>query len=106
MGILSNYITIERDQTEVLHFKGHELADRVVRDPVTGREKSVKTLIMYVDERGGAATDTVFSIISDKLATQLGPWLEGERYKRFTFAITRRGAGFLTDWEIQASPRG
>lgn len=104
MGILANYIKLEDGQTEVLHFKGHELQERLIRDPLTSTEKTVRVLVMFVDQRGGAAVDTIFSIVSDKLATQFGPFLERERYKNYLFAITRRGKGFTTDWEIQATP--
>lgn len=106
MAVLENYITLEPGKTEVLHFKDHAMRRTRMRDPLTGQEKTVTALVLTVDERGGVVADTLLSIIQEKLAAALAPYLEGQRYRQYTFALTRRGSGFTTEWEIQALPRG
>lgn len=106
MTVLENYITLEPGKTEVLHFRDHAYRSFVMRDPLTKQEKTVKALVLTVDERGGVVADTLLSIIQEKLASQMDAYVKGQRYRHYTFAITRRGTGFTTEWEVQALPRG
>lgn len=103
--VLQNFIVLQEGIAAVMHFADHELAERDIVDPLTRREKVITILEFTVDRLGGEAVNTVFSVTSEKLAQGLQPWLEGKRYRDFTFIITRRGRGFRTEYEIQTSAR-
>ena len=105
MAVLGNYVRLEEGVTKRLHFYDHVFSEREIRDPVLGRPKRVRTLVFYVDEEDGRRVDKVFSVIQEKLAAALYPYLAGKRYTGFTFAITKIGTGFRAEFQVEAIPR-
>jgi len=105
MAVLGNFVQLEEGVPTRLHFVGHTMVDRVIRDPLLGIDKPVTTLTMIVDERDGERVTQVLSVTSENLAAQLEPWLSGDRYKLNDFTITKRGTGFQTRYTVEVTPR-
>jgi hypothetical protein len=91
MSVLENFVKLEPGIRKVLHFYDHVIVTREIMDPVLGKPKPVRSL--------------TFSIIQEKLAAALSPYLPGKRYLDFNFAITKIGAGFTAEFEVEAIPR-
>jgi len=106
MSVLGNYIKLEDGVRKRLHFRDHVFVDREIRDPVLGRMKTVRTLTMFVDEEDGVKCDKVLSVVQEKLAAALAPYLPGKRYVNFTFTILRQGTGFRSEFVVGVEPRG
>jgi hypothetical protein len=68
--------------------------------------KTVRTLTMFVDEEDGVKCDKVLSVVQEKLAAALAPYLPGKRYVNFTFTILRQGTGFRSEFVVGVEPRG
>ena len=99
--VLRNFVDLQTDVPAVMHFRDHFMDQRVIVDPQTRREKTINVLVFEVDRLAGEAVATQFSVLSEKLARTLEPWLENRQYVNSTFIITRRGSGFTTEFEVQ-----
>ena len=103
--MLMNYVELDNDVPKTLHFSDHYYVDAPILDALIGREKWVKKLVFWVDQVEGAFSGQTFSVISEKLARQLAPYLEDHAYRDYDFTITKRGEGFARSWEVQVTRR-
>jgi hypothetical protein len=103
--VLENYVKLEPGVRKRLHFYDHTFVSKTITDPLLKRPKTVRALILFCDEEDGVKVDKPFSVIQEKLAMLFAPYLEGKRYKDYTFAITKIGAGFTAEFEVEAIPR-
>jgi len=104
--VLQNFIVLQNDTPAVIHAVDHAFVDKDIMDPLTRKPKTVTTLEFQVDSLNGEPVNTSWSVISEKLASMLEPFLEDRRYRNFNFIVTKRGSGFMTDFEFRAVPRG
>lgn len=103
--MLMNYLEIPRDTPTRIHATDHYYIDLMIFDKNLGYEKPVKSLTLWVTEVNGAVAALTFSIISEKLAIQLAPYLPDSDFRNYDFIITKTGEGYLTDWTVLAIPR-
>ena len=103
--MLENYVRLEPGIKKRLHFYDHAFTTKTITDPLLGRPKTVRALVFFCDEEDGVKVDKTFSVIQEKLAMLFAPYLEGKRYKDYTFVILKTGAGFLSEFEVEAIPR-
>ena len=103
--MLMNYVEIKPGETKTLHFTDHYWVDRMIWDKDLNKEKPVRTLVFQVDEVDGEMDLKTFSVLSTKLSSMLAPYLPDSAHRDYNFRITRTGAGFLTDWQVEAIPR-
>lgn len=103
--LLSNYVRLVPGVPTRMHFTDDYLVERTIAEPETGKSKRVKSLVFYVDELNGAPDSRSFSILSQKLAAHLEPFLKDKEYTHYDFIITQIGDGFLKDWNVQAVRR-
>ncbi len=103
--VLRNFITLENGVPAVMHFTDHTLENRDIVDPLTGAEKRVQVLAFRVDSLNFATVDAEFSVTSQKLSQALLPFTEGKRYLNLNITLVKSGTGFLTEYELQVSPR-
>jgi len=99
--MLTNYVELVKDVPTRLHFTDHYYVERLIMDKELKREKMVRSLVMWVDRLNNEPCARTLSVLSKKLADFLEPYLEGRRFRDFDFVITKRGEGFLTDWQIR-----
>ena len=104
-NLLSNYIRLVPGIPTRMHFTDHYYIDREIADKETGKPKTIKSLVLWVNELGGEPTSRTFSILSQKLAAHLEPFLPDKRYDGYDFLITQIGEGFLKDWNVQPIKR-
>jgi hypothetical protein len=104
MAVLGNFVRLVAGVPKRMHFVRHEFVEKVIRDPLTGSAKTVRVLQFYVDYEDGQKVAKVFSVTSEKLAAALSPYLEGQRYAKLEFVITKKGEGFLTDYSLEVRP--
>ena len=100
-NLLMNYIALVPGVPTRMHFTDHYYIDRVIADRETGKPKTIKSLVFWVDEVGGEDCARTFSILSQKLAAHMEPYLPDKRYTLYDFLITQIGEGFLKDWNVQ-----
>lgn len=103
--VLRNYVELVPGQPARLHFANHAYTSKTIRDPLLNMDKVVNTLTMQVDELNGAPASGLLSITSEKLASQLAPFLEGKRYLGFVFTITAMGEGFRRSYQVEPQAR-
>lgn len=100
-----NFVRLAEGQMVELHFTDHAIAPRTIVDPVTQLAKEVTTLTFVVDEEGGRPVAKTYSITSNQHMQDFGPYLEGRRYRDYTWVITARGSGFLRRYVTIRLPR-
>jgi len=88
-----------------MHFTDAYWIDREIADRETGKPKTIKSLVFYVDEADGVPVSRNFSILSEKLAAHMTPYLPDNEYRGYDFLITQMGEGFLKDWNVQVIKR-
>lgn len=104
-NILSNYIALVPGVPTRMHFTDDYKIERTIADKETGKPKPIKSLVFYVDEVNGEPDSRTFSILSQKLAAHLEPFLKDKEYTGYDFIITQMGDGFLKDWNVQVIRR-
>ncbi len=103
--MLQNYLVLETNKPVAIHARDWMIVEKAPVDPLLKRAIPKRALILIVDEVDGSPQNTTLSILSDKLATQLKPYLDDASYTRFTFLITKVGEGFATEFQFRAVPR-
>jgi len=103
--VLRNFIEIEDGQHARLHLTDHDFVDKEIRDPLTMKPKIVTALYFQVDRLDGVPVSATWSIIQEKLAAMLEPWLKDHAYRDVEFIVTRRGLGFTSAWTVEPSAR-
>jgi len=96
-----NYVALAPGVPTRMHFTDHYYIKREIADKETGKPKIISSLVFWVDELGGGDVARTFSILSQKLAAHLEPFLPDKEYTHYDFIITQIGEGFLKDWNVQ-----
>lgn len=103
--VLMNYIALVPGVPTRMHFTDDYIIDREILDKETGKPKRIKSLVFWVDELNGEDVARTFSVLSQKLAAHMTPYLPDKGYLPYDFLITQMGEGFLKDWNIQVIKR-
>lgn len=103
--MLMNYIALEADKPTLLHFTDHYFVRRQIADKDRGGYKPVDSLVFWCDRLEGEACARTFSVLSTKLSTKLEPFLAEKLYQKYDFRITKTGAGYATDFVVEALPQ-
>lgn len=104
-NLLANYVRLEPGMPTRMHFTDDYKIERTIADRESGKPKTIKSLVFYVDELDGESASRTFSILSQKLAAHFEPFLPDKRYHGYDFIITQMGEGFLKDWNVQVIRR-
>jgi len=88
-----------------MHFTDHYYIDREIADKETGKPKTIRSLVFWCDELNGEPCARTFSVLSQKLAAHMEPFLPDKGYGGYDFIITEIGKGFLKDWNVQVIQR-
>ena len=104
-NLLMNYIALAPGVPTRMHFTDHYYIDREIADKETGKPKKIRSLVFWVDELEGEDCARTLSVLSQKLAAHLEPFLPDKRYGGYDFIITQIGEGFLKDWNVQVIKR-
>ena len=100
-NLLSNYVRLIPGVPARMHFTDDYKVERTIADKETGKPKPIKSLVFWVDELNGEPDSRTFSILSQKLAAHIEPFLPDKEYTSYDFIITQMGDGFLKDWNVQ-----
>lgn len=104
-NLLMNYVTLVSGVPTRMHFTDDYVVERTIADRETGKPKTIKSLVFWVDELNGEDVARTFSILSEKLAAHFEPLRKNKEYTRYDFIITPMGDGFLKDWNVQPIKR-
>jgi hypothetical protein len=101
---ISNWVKLTPGVPTRLHFTDHAIKPVPITDPITKYTKTVESLQMQVDKQDGSPVSKTFSVLSERLAGELGPYLPDKRYTRFEFVIVKDGPGPTPPRIAQAIP--
>ncbi len=101
MALLENYVKLENGVPVLLHFTGWTLMPKNITDPSTGSVRKVNSIHLSVDEENGRPVTKELSVVSEKLAAQLEPYLENGTFVNKKFKITKTGIGFNTGYSVE-----
>lgn len=104
-NLLMNYIPLFPGVPTRMHFTDDYYVERTIADKETGKPKRIQSLVLWVDELNGEDCARTFSILSQKLAAHITPYLPDKEYGGYDFIITQIGNGFLKDWNVQIIKR-
>jgi len=103
--VLGNWVVLHPGERKRLHFYNHAVVERVITDPVTGAQKTIRSLTMWVDEEDGVPVKKMFSVISEKLAGQLAPYLVNKNYVNYYFVIEKPAHKYAAPALAEVVPR-
>ncbi len=101
MALIENYITFSEGVPKLLRFADYQVMDKQINDPTTKNTRPVKSLHMTVTEEDGRPVQKELSILSEKFAALLEPYILGGSYKAKLFKVTRTGSGFNTNYSVE-----
>lgn len=101
---VSNWIILEPGVPKRLHFFAHGRVQRQIRDAITGVEKMVDSLYFNVDFEDGKPVSKSYSVVSQRLAAELAPYLPGKRYEHFAFTIVKGAPGMVAPRVLSVEP--
>lgn len=99
--MLMNYIALVPGVPTRLHFTDDYIVERSILEKESGKQKSIKSLIFWVDELNGSPCARTLSVMSQKLQAPLEPFRKDKQYTLYDFIITKMGDGFYVDWNVQ-----
>ena len=99
--MLMNYIALAPGVPTRMHFTDDYYVEREIADRETGKPRRVRSLVFWVDELNGSPCARTFSVLSQKLAAHLEPFLPNKNYLHYDLIITALGDVFLRDWIVQ-----
>lgn len=102
--VLANFVELKSGVPTRMHFTDSYEITSLVWDKDFKARKPKKRLTFWVDRLGGEPAAKTFSIVSEKLASQLRPYLENEDFKNWEFTITKEGEGFATEYMVEVTP--
>ena len=102
---IENFVKLIPGKPVKLHFREHKLVERQITDPLFKVLKTVRSLLFLVDEVDGRAVDMTYSVVSEKLASDLAGYLEGKRYRAYTFEIVKDAPGTVPPRIVSVTPR-
>ena len=100
-NLLMNYVPLVPGIPTRMHFTDHYYIDRIIADKETGKPKPIRSLVFWVDELEGEDCARTLSVLSQKLAAHLEPFLPDKLYGGYDFIITKIGDGFYADFNVQ-----
>jgi hypothetical protein len=89
---------------KTLRFSGHRITTKEIPDPITRVRKTVEALEFSCVEEDGVPTSRSFSVVSQKLAGELGPYLVDQRYLRYRFTFLKEAPGAVPPRLVRAVP--
>lgn len=104
-SLLMNYVRLEPGVPTRLHFTDDYTVERTIKEKESGKPKTIKTFVFWVDELNGELVARSFSIMSQKLYAHFEPFLKDKRYEEYDFIITEMGSEFYKDWNVQTIKR-
>jgi len=99
--VLMNYVRLIPGMPTRMHFTDDYIIERTIAEKESGKPKRVKSLVFQVDTLEGEDCNRTLSILSQKLAAPLEPYLKDKEYTHYDFIITKIGDGFLADFNVQ-----
>ena len=103
--VLSNYVTLPPNVPRRLQFTGEiGFEDREITDPVTGKLKRIRLMVLGVSRVDNEERDTELSVTSERLATTLNAYSKRAGWEKFGYVITRHGDGFGSSFEVTRLP--
>jgi len=99
--ILGNYVKLVPDKGVRMHLSNPRIVERTIKDPKTGRVKTVRALEFDVTELNGVPVSKTFSTLSEKLAQQLMALWETGILKERPVEIVWHPRDFATEYEVR-----
>jgi len=101
---ISNWVMLEPGKEKRLRFSAHRIVTKQITDPVTKAMKMVEALDFSVAFDDGVPSGKSFSVVSQKLAGELGPYLVDARYTRYEFTFIKDAPGAIPPRLVKAVP--
>lgn len=91
---LENWVKLPVGVEVRLHFREYRVTARPITDPVFGVPRTVQSLLLLVDREDGMPVDKMLSIVSEKLASELKPYLDDGTFRNYEWCLVKDAGGF------------
>lgn len=102
--MFQNYLALEVDKPTRIHIDDYHYIQRIIHDPVLGKDKPVWSHMFWLDRVDGEPAARTFSVLSEGLWQQLEPYVKRGTFREYEFVITKRGEGHQTKYEVEVFP--
>lgn len=92
---LENWVKLPIGKVVCMHFTEYRVTERQITDPMFKIPRMVKSLVFLVDRKDGQAVDMTFSVVSEKLADELKPYLEDGSFRLYEWCLVKDAPGFV-----------
>jgi len=86
---ISSWIQLRPGVPQKLHFVSHAHVSKLIRDPILGVDKTVPSIVFLVDFQNGKRVEKNFSVVSQRLAAELSPYLVGRKYEDLLLTVVK-----------------
>ena len=101
---IQNWVILSPGVERRLRFSDHRIVTKSITDPVSRGPKTVEALEFTVTMDDGAPVSRSFSVVSQRLAGELGPYLVDRRYRYFEFTFVKDAPGAVAPRLVRAVP--
>lgn len=101
---IQNWVILAPGVEVRLRFSDHRIVTKTIVDPVSKGSKSIEALEFTVTVQDGKVVSRSFSIASQRLAGELGPYLVDKRYRNYEFTIVKDAPGAVAPRLVRAVP--
>ena len=102
--VIQNWVILPPGVEKRLRFSDHAIVTKQITDPVTKAPKTIEALEFTVTTQDGAPVSRKFSVVSQRLAGELGPYLVDKRYTRYEFTFMKDAPGTVPPRLVRAVP--
>lgn len=92
--VLGNWVKLIPGQEKRLRFSGGGVQAREIVDPVTQKAKTVNSLHLSVVLEDGIPVSKSFSIVSERLASEMQAYLAPDKIVKYEFTFLKGNAAF------------
>jgi len=101
---ITNWVILSPGVEKRLRFSDHVIRRKTITDAATKRPKEVEALEFIVSMEDGVSVSRTFSVVSQKLAGDLGPYLIDRKYLRYEFVFIKDAPGTVAPRLVRATP--
>lgn len=86
---IENWVKLTPNVKVRMHFKDYRVVERSITDPWFDVPMKQQSLVFLVDRLNGEPVSKRFSVLSEKTANELQPYLEDGSYKAFEWVFEK-----------------
>lgn len=86
---IENWVKLPSGVKQRMHFKDYRIVKRAITDPWFDVPISQSSIVFLVDRLNGEEVTLKFSVVSEKVANEISPYLEDGSYRDYEWVFEK-----------------